>query len=222
VDAVKQWNYKPFLVDGEPVAVTTEIEVPFSLGISDADYQVERKNDENYFQRQDECRALLKASKYSEAESPCRSLVELAEKLPSERQNERRIANGLSGRALFFQKKFPQALTFFQRELAIGEASLKPTDAELGYAYHHVGWGYHGTGDLQKAQSHYEQAEAALRKAREHMDGDFFKNQYAKDILSVLRDYIVLLRQTSQEDAAAEAQKRADTIAEEIHPVKAP
>ena len=34
VEAVKKWQYKPFLVDGQPVAVKTEIEVPFSLGIS--------------------------------------------------------------------------------------------------------------------------------------------------------------------------------------------
>src|SRR2546425_6319984 len=37
--------------------------------------------------------------------------------------------------------------TLFRSELAIGETSLKPTDAELGYAYHHVALGYHATGD---------------------------------------------------------------------------
>jgi hypothetical protein len=50
------------------------------------------------------------------------------------------------------------------------------------------------------------------------MDGEFFKNQYAKDIQGVLREYIVILRQTGQDDAAAKAQQRADAIAREIHP----
>lgn len=218
VDAVKQWQYKPFLVDGQPVVASTEVEVPFSLGISDADYRAEQKNSEDYFRREDECRGLLKAHKYPEAEASCRSAVELAEKLPPERQNERRTANQLSGQAFFFQKKFADSLGFFQREVSIGEASLKPTDAELGYAYHHLALGYHGTGDLQKAQFYYEEAEATLRKAREHMDGDFFKNQYAKAIQSVLQNYIVLLRQTGQEDAAAKAQQRADAISREIRP----
>jgi TonB family protein len=222
VDAVKQWQYKPFLADGQPVAVSTEVEVPFSLGLSDASYQAEQKSNDDYFKREDECRNLLKAQKYAEAEASCKSAVELAEKLPSERQNERRTANELAGEALLYEKNFVEALSFFKTELTIGEASLKPTDAELGYAYHHVALGYHATGDLQQAQSYYEKSEATLRAAREHMDGEFFKNQYAKAIQSVLRDYIVLLQQTGQNDAAAKAQQRADAIAGEIHPVKAP
>jgi TonB family protein len=222
INAVKQWQYKPFLADGQPVAASTEVEVPFTLGISDASYQAEQKSNDDYFKREDECRNLLKAQKYAEAEASCKLAVELAEKLPSERQNERRTANELSGEALLYEKNFAEALSFFKTELAIGEASLKPTEAELGYAYHHVALGYHATGDPQKAQSYYEKAESTLRAAREHMDGDFFKNQYAKAIQSVLRDYIVLLQETGQEDAAAKAKQRADVIAREIHPVKAP
>lgn len=222
VDAVKQWQYKPFLVDGQPVVASAEIEVPFSLGISDANYQAEQKNNEAFFKRQDECRELLKTQKYSEAEAPCKSLVELSEKLPTERHLERMTANELAGHSLLYQKKFTEALSFFLTEMAIGEANLKPADAELGYAYHHVALGYYGTGDLRKAQSYYEQAESTLRAAREHMDGDFFKNQYAKDIQAILREYIALLQQTGQDDAAAKAQQRADVIAGEIHPVKAP
>jgi TonB family protein len=222
INAVKQWQYKPFLVDGQPVAASTEVEVPFSLGISDASYQAEQKNNDDYFKREDECRNLLKAQKYAETEASCKSAVELAGKLPPERQNERRTANELAGEALLYEKQFAETLSFFESELAIGEASLKSTDAELGYAYHHVALGYHATGDPQKAQSYYEKAEFTLRAAREHMDGDFFKNQYAKAIQSVLRDYIVLLQQTGQNDAAAKVQQRADVIAGEIHPVKAP
>jgi protein TonB len=31
IDAVKQWRYKPYLLNGEPVAVETEVVVNFSL-----------------------------------------------------------------------------------------------------------------------------------------------------------------------------------------------
>jgi len=57
----------------------------------------EQKNNDNYFKREDECRNLLKAKKYVESEASCKSAVELAEKLPAERQNERRTANELAG-----------------------------------------------------------------------------------------------------------------------------
>jgi len=218
IDAVKQWQYKPFVVDGQPVAASTEVEVPFSLGISDTAYQSEQKNNEDYFKREDECRNLLKAHQYSEAENPCTSSVELAEKLPQERQMERVTANDLAGQALLYERKFDEALSFFQSEVVIGETSLNPTDAELGYAYHHIALGYHATGDTQKAQLYYERAESTLRAAREHMDSDFFKNEYAKALQAVLRDYIVLLQQTGQTDAAVKAQQRADVLAHESHP----
>jgi TonB family protein len=221
-DAVKRRPYKPFVVGGHPVTASIEIEVPFSLAIPEAICQSEQKSSEVFFKRQDQCRELLKARKYTEARGPCTSLVELAEELPKERQVERMTANELAGHALLYQEKFDEALSFFQTELAIGETSLKPTDAELGYAYHHVGLAYYAAGDLQKAQPYYEKAESTLRAAREHMDGEFFKNQYAKDIQGVLREYIVLLRQSGQDDAAAKAQQRSDAIASEIHPFKAP
>jgi TonB family protein len=222
IDAVKQWQYKPFFVRGKPVAASTEFELPFSLDISGADYQVEERKSQIFFKSEDECQSLLKAQKYSEAEAICKSLVGLSEKLPIERHLERMTANELAGHSLLYQKKFTEALSFFQSELVIGKAALKPTDAELGYAYHHVGLAYYGAGDLHKAQSYYEHSESTLRAARDHMDGEFFKNQYAKDIQGVLQEYIVILRQTGQEDAAAQAQKRLDAIAQDIRPFKTP
>jgi len=32
IDAVQQWRYRPYMLDGDPVAVVTTINVVFSLG----------------------------------------------------------------------------------------------------------------------------------------------------------------------------------------------
>ncbi len=32
IDAVRKWVYEPYLLDGEPIEVETEINVVFSLG----------------------------------------------------------------------------------------------------------------------------------------------------------------------------------------------
>jgi protein TonB len=32
IEAVKQWRYKPYLLDGEPIEVETQVTVNFSLG----------------------------------------------------------------------------------------------------------------------------------------------------------------------------------------------
>lgn len=218
IDAVMQWRYRPFLADGNAVRATFQVEVPFSLGIPEDQQNLEQQANQTFFARIKECRALLDGQEYTKAEAPCVSLTELAEKLPKEQQLERMEANRFAGLSLFAQKKFPQALGFFQREAAIAETMLHPTDAELGEAYEHLAWGYQSNGDLQKAATFYLQAETKLRKAREHMGtSEFFKNEYAKQIYGVLIYYIALLHQTGQENLAAQAQERADAIAKEIH-----
>lgn len=218
VTAVKQWQYTPFLSDGLPVAVSTEVAVPFSLGISDSDYRAEQKNSTQYFKREDECRNLLKVHQYPEAENSCVSLVELAEKLPKERQNERRTANALAGHVFLYERKFDEALRYFKNEVAVGEASLKPTDAELGYGYHDVAVAYQFLGDTRKAEVNYELAKNTLEKARQHIDSDFLKKEYAKALQSVLQDYLTLLQQTGQTDAAEKVQQRAAALTHENQP----
>jgi len=138
INAVKQWQYKPFLVDDQPVTASTVVEVPFSLGIPEPKQEAWLTDNQTYFRREEECRAFLKERRFAEAEASCRSLIQLSEKLSLEQQMERMTANELSGRALYQLNKFAEALIFFQRELAIGIARLKPTDAELGYAYYHA------------------------------------------------------------------------------------
>ncbi len=212
IEAVKKWKYKPFLVDGQPVAVKTEIEVPFSLGISEADYKKEQEASNDYFKQEDKCRALIKAKQFAEAEAACKTAVDLAEKLPASRQMERLSAYRNTGVAFFYQRKFGDALGLYQHELSIAQATLKPDEAELGYAYHDVALGLHGTGDLQQARSYYERAETTLEQAREHIDSAFLKNQYSGSIKSVLLDYAVLLRQSGDSSGADAAEQKAKTI----------
>jgi TonB family protein len=212
IEAVKKWKYKPFLVDGQPMTVTAEIEVPFSLGISEADYKKEQEASNDYFKQEDRCRALIKAQQFTEAEAACKTAVDLVEKLPGSRQMERLSAYRNTGVALFYQRKFSDALGLYQHELSIAQATLKPDEAELGYAYHDVALGLHGTGDLQQARSYYERAETTLDQAREHIDSAFLKNQYSGSIKSVLLDYAVLLRQSGDSSGADAAEQKAKTI----------
>jgi len=218
IDAVKQWKYKPFVVEGQPADVVAEIEVPFFLGVSDAEMKVYRERHREFKVHEDECRALLEADKYGEAEVSCLPLLALAAKLPKAQYVDQIAANDLYGEALLFQKKFPEALGYLKRALEIGESSYGSENPELAYLYHHAAWGYQGVGDMKKARSCYEKAETTLRKARDHAIGDEFKNLYAKRLQAVLADYINLLRQIGQQDAADKAQLRADAIAKEIHP----
>jgi TonB family protein len=212
VEAVKKWQYKPFLVDGQPVAAKTEIDVPFSLGISEADYKKEQEASNDYFKQEDKCRGQLKAKQYGDAESSCRTAAELVEKLPPERQNERRSAYALLGQSLLYQKKFSDALIPYQQELTIAQASLRPYEAELGYAYHDMGLALFATGDLQQSRSDYERAVNILEQARDHIDSAFLKNQYSSTMKTVLQEYALLLRKSGDSSGADAAEQRANSI----------
>jgi TonB family protein len=212
MDAVKQWQYKPFIVDGQPVTVSISIEVPFSLEVSKADYKKETQLADAYFSQMKKCRELLNKDGYADAEASCKALVELADKLPTERQMERITAYQYTGHAFFGQRKFADALTFYQHELTIAQAALKPTDAELAYAHRDVARGFHGTGDLPRARSSYEQAESTLERAQEHIGSAFLQNEYAKTMKSILRDHAFLLRQMGDESGAEAMDKKAESI----------
>lgn len=212
VEAVKKWHYKPFLVDGQAAIVRTEIEVPFSLGISEADYKKEQDASNAYFKQEGQCRALLRAKQYSDAESSCRTAVELVEKLPAARQNERRSAYALLGHSLLNQKKFSDALIPYQQELTIAKASLKPDEAELGYAYHDVALALFATGDLQQSRSDYETAITTLEQARDHIDSVFLKNEYSRSMKTVTLEYALLLRRSGDSSGADAAEQRANAI----------
>lgn len=212
VEAIKKWQYKPFLVDGQPAVVTTEIEVPFSLGISEGDYKQQQDASNDYFKQEKKCRDLLHEQQYLDAEQTCRPLIELAAKLPSERRLERLSAYQYAGHADFGQRKFSEALGFYKQELEIAEAALKPTDAELAYAYRDVAHGLHGTADLQQARPYYEHAISTLEQARDHVDSAFLKNEYSRTMKTVLHEYAALLRQTGDSSGADAAEQRANSI----------
>jgi TonB family protein len=210
LDAAKEMEYKPLIVDGRAVSFTTQVDVPFSLGIPEEKYKEEQRNSADYFKKEDECRSKLKLHEYAKAEETCRLALDAAEKLPLERQNERRLAHQNMGYALFYEKKFNVALVLFQHEVEIGQKSLQPYDAELGYAYRDVARGYHVTGDPQAAETNYKRAIDTLRQARGHIKDKFLEDEYSKAIKSVLRDYVTLLDQSGQTEAAAKVRQEAE------------
>jgi TonB family protein len=212
IDAVKQWQYNPFEVDGQPVEAQTDIDVPFSLGVPDEEYRKEQQAVDEYFKEAKICRGLVQQKKYDEAEASCRSGAQLAEKLPHDRQNERRMAYELLGHLLFFQQKFGEALDVYRQELAIAQTSLQPYEAELAYAYRDVAHGLYATGDLSQAHSYYERAVNTLEQARDHIGSAFLKNEYAGTEKTLLQEHAKLLRQMGDNTGAEATEQKAQSI----------
>jgi TonB family protein len=97
IQAVKKWQYHPFLVDGKAAKVTTTVSVPFSLGISDADYKKEKETAQLYYKQDKDCRSAISNRHYSDAQRICGEEVKTAEQLPAGREMERVEAYALLG-----------------------------------------------------------------------------------------------------------------------------
>jgi TonB family protein len=212
VDAVQQRRYSPFVVDGRPVAVLTTVTVPFSLGgTSDQIQELNKKND-LYFQTIDSCRKELEARQLSVAEETCRKAVALSEELDPARRMERMGAVREMGHVFFLQRKFSDALHYYEAELRIGEMFLSPTDAELAAAQYHVANGLWGTGQTEKAGMRYDQAESGYKRAASHIESAFLKTQYAKKLKLVLSDHAAMLRQVGRTEEAGKLEQEAAAI----------
>lgn len=170
------------------------------------------QNEDSFYKQQEECGKRLQEGAFTEAETSCKSLVTLAEKLPTGRPMERVTAYEYLGHAFFGQRKFTDALAAYQRELKIAKVALHPTDAELGYAYHDVARALHGMGELQQARSYYEQATATLEQARQHIDSAFLKNKYSATIKAVLQEEALLLQQAGDQNSADAMARKANSI----------
>ena len=212
-DAVKQWTYRPFKLNGEPVSVKTEVTVNFSLGISGPESQKEQETSQAYFVEDKQCRAALSGVHYSDAQSVCGEEVKISEQLSAARGMERVSAYSLLGQAYFYDKKFPEALSSFQRELETAQKYLHDDDAELAYAYRHFAWGLHSNGRSDEALTAYQHAENSLEAAEAHIGSEFLKNEYAKTLKATFKDHAILLRQMRKDSQADEMEKKSDAIA---------
>jgi len=213
IQAVKQWRFKPFLSDdGAPMEAITTIEVPFSLGVPEEQYKKEQEINGAYFKQEDQCRKLIDSHQYEQAEAACKAAVGLAEGLPPERALERTQAYGDTGIVLISEKKFVDALDYFRREVSLDEKTLKPTDAELGYGYHHLGLALFLNGDSNGAIEYYKRSIKTLELAREHIPSDFLKTQYSKTLKIVLHEYAKILRQNGDSATADAAEGEANSL----------
>ncbi|SRR5260221_8529222 len=211
MNAVKQWQYKPFIVDNRTATVRAIVDVPFSQPLPEAEYKKEQQAAEAYYKQENKCREMEKLQEFAEAEQTCKMGIQLADTLPPSRQLERMNAYRLTGHSLMYQRKFSEALGLYQRELAIAKVAVGPSSAELGNAYHDVALGLHATGDLTQARFNYEKSESTLEQARDHISSEFLKAKYSSAIKSVLTDYALLLRQMGDEPGALAAERKANS-----------
>jgi len=219
IDAVRQWQYRPFLLNGQPVEVDTIAEVRFFLGSKEEAAKWEAAL--HTFRGQEQrCRTLVSQRVLAEAESSCATLPELSEKLEPELVDERIIAYRDLGSAFFAESKFQEALTAFARELEIAEGKFDPNDLELARAHVDAAHARQALGDLEQASSDFQQAVEIFDYKLEEQVSDFKRTQSARELRRVLLDYAKLLRQMERVPDAEAMEQRAQTLPADNLPQK--
>jgi len=208
VEAVKKRRYKPYELNGKPTAFTTVVEVRFSVGIPDDEYERELETARQFFDEEDKCRALLKGQKYSEAEVSCIATVKIADRLPPHRGLEKSGAYALVGQAMLGLRRFQDALEYFTQSYEIGKTVLKETDAETGYAYINLGLANHLLGNLDKARDYYDRAENILRQAYKVIEMEDARQSYLRAIKSVLQYRLDIAERSGDPKEVGEIKKR--------------
>ena len=212
IDAVTKWKYSPFLVAGKPVAVETVVTIPFSLGDSPERIKQLAEINDRYFEAFNLCHRQRLDNQLSQAEANCKKAVALADQLDPARRLERVNAFAETGDTLFLQRRFADALQYYQKELTLAETFLTIKDNDLASAHAHVGNGLWGTGRLEEAVAQYTKAEDGYKQAREHIESAFLKNEYSKGLKRVFNDHAALLRQMGRSDETDALEKQGDAI----------
>jgi TonB family protein len=206
IEAVKQWKYKPFAENGNPSAVATDVELDFPGGMSENESDVRNR----FFPIEKECRELVNAEKYTDAEQRCRQAVALSNELPSEVILERSDAKTLLANTIFLQHRFSEAISLYEQALELDKGYRKPDDADLASDYANLGRAYAMQGELSRADDLYSKAIATSRAAIEGLPSMY--ENYSRRLQRTLNEYAQLKDAEKQTEAASELRKQANEI----------
>jgi TonB family protein len=187
VDAVKKWEYKPFIQDGQPIVVVTTVEwnVP-----SPTRTNTEQEALRDYYPAFQTCYQLVRDGKGSDAEKQCSGAVALSDELPANRMIEMSSSRTFLAHALVAEGKPDEAIPLYQKALEIRkgvehserDADFAGEPANLARAYFIVGQFDKADALYQQAVTIYEAAIVALPEAQSEYNSQLKRTllEYAK------------------------------------------
>jgi tetratricopeptide (TPR) repeat protein len=190
------------------VVLSPEIDIQFSFGIPQDEYEKELEIAKQFFEKDGKCRGLLREQKWQDAELTCKAAVAIADQLPGHRALEKMGAYEAVGHAMLSLRRFQEALDYFSRAFTIGQTALSDTDPETGYSYRNLGVTNHMLGNLDKAREFYAKSERALQHAYDHIELEDARPGYLKTLKYVLQYHLLAAQESGAEKEAEEIKKR--------------
>lgn len=198
-DAVREWTYDPFLLDGKPTTATTTVSVKFNM------YDAKRNPEIARFEgRLAECSNALKENgNAQDAIAPCQQAASLANSLSGPIYSDRRMAYIYYATALMRNKQAKEATAVAEKAISLMAQYHDNSSA----AYAIAGQAKAVSGDLAGADKALEHAEISERKELDTPIGHAQQSLYASMLKSLLKLHAQVLTAMGKQ---ADAQKKLD------------
>lgn len=170
----------------------------------------ELKTAKLYFAQDEKCRKLYSKKKDEETEAACNLAVSMAENLPKSRYMEKHSAYRMLGLTLLWQRKFEQAISYFNKALEIGKPMVDDNDAETGEVYYLLGQTHHLLGQTEIAKDFYIKAENTYRTAFKKMGDSEIRSFYPKPIINILEAHLILVKDSGLSEDIEKIEKRLE------------
>jgi TonB family protein len=205
IEAVKKWEYTPFLKDGHPMSVITRVEWNV---VSPKYSPSQEKALKDYYPTFQACYQLVRQSKDAEAEKKCGETVALSDQLPNNRVLERSDSRVFLGHALYSQHKFLESIPLYEKAVEIRKPYEKSdSDADFASENASLARAYAAVGRLLEADTYYSQAVTIYRAAIVNLPE--MKSNYTARLKSTLLEYAKLKGALGQNEEASRLEAEA-------------
>jgi len=205
IDAVRKWEYKPFLANGEVVTVLTTVE--WVVGTAKHS-TVEETALRDYYPAFQRCYKLAKEGESIEAEKKCNEALILADQLPQNRVLERSSVRTFLGHALFQQDRFTEALPLYEKAVEIRKNyENSGSDADFASENANLARTYAVLGQLERADDSYANAVTIFEAAIVSLPN--MKENYMGRLKQVLLEYSKLKTDRGQQREADQLKEKA-------------
>ncbi len=208
IEAVKKWEYTPFVKDGHQVSVITRVE----WKVDSPKYSPsEEKANRDYYPAFRGCYDLVKQGKGMDAEPKCRETVAISDQLPDSKVLERSDARVFLGHALFLQHKYAESVPLYEQAVEIRRPyEHSDRDADFASENASLARAYAAVGKLPQSDSYYSQAVTIFKAAIASLPE--MKDDYSARLKSTLLEYAKLKKVLGQNEEAARLKSEAEQL----------
>jgi TonB family protein len=208
MDAVKQWEYKPFMQSGQPITVVTRVEWVFPSPAHTKSQEVALRD---YYPAFQQCSGLLHARKYSEAETKCSEAVKLADQLPAQRLIERSSSREQLAHSLLAQNKLAESIPIYESALQISAtAEGSDHDADFAWDNANLARAYFLAGQLDRADPLYARAVTVFEAAIVALPD--MRDRYTDGLKETLQEFAKLKDAKGEPERARQLAQQAAAL----------